>query len=501
MRIARSMIFNQSINGMNNAMSDIIRINEQSASQKKINRPSDDPGGLAQVMDLQSHLNLLTQYKENIDTAEGWLTRGNEMMGTVSTTLTRIEELASQGSTGTITEDQRDIIAKELRQLQEQLIGLTNAKYAGNSIFAGSATDQPAYELGLGATVKNASQTLVSDITGGTDKVIAIKFDKTTSNVGDAPPATYNYSTDGGKTWTAGTVPVTLAPATEVPITVDGVKISLKRGEALSNTENVSMIVRPAAIYTGSVNGEAKASYFGGVAGINGATTQGKFSSPVAVKIDSASAFPAGPVSYSYSTDNGATWVKAQDATSNVLSVPGGQVTIDYTGTPTLAAGDQFVVEPVDSAMNIEISPNTKVQVNSVGSEIFGGLYKDKTTGVVQPVDGLPQDINVFEVIGEFIGFLEMNDQEGVKECLANLKKAHEHISNETGVLGGRQRRLEFAKDALGKSQVSTEGRISSIQDADVTKLTTDSARSQYIYEAVLTTSAKVMNMSLLKYL
>lgn len=60
---------------------------------------------------------------------------------------------------------------------------------------------------------------------------------------------------------------------------------------------------------------------------------------------------------------------------------------------------------------------------------------------------------NIFEVVGNLIASLEMDDQDGVKKCLGDLKIANEHITTETGVLGGRQNRLEFALDAHGKAR------------------------------------------------
>ena len=496
MRIARSMIFNQSLKGMNGAMSDIIRLNEQQASQKRINRPSDDPGGMARVMDLQDHLNMLSQYDENISTATGWLDTANEQYNTISTTIARIQELASQGSTGTVSAQQRNIIATELRELQEQLIGLTSGQYAGNSIFGGSAVDRPAYIEGLGATVKNADQSLVRSVTGSTAKSIAIEFDPSPDPLGISDQ-TYRYSTDGGETWTSATL---LANGgADATLNIAGAQINLKGNTPLNATEKVTMIVRPAAIYNGSINGEANVAYYGGGAGI-APTMQGTFSDPVAVRIDSMPVMPATDVGYSYSLDNGVTWIKAESTDSDVLAVPGGQIVLNGPRA-NLAVGEQFLVEPVDASIEIEISPYTNVQVNSVGSDIFGGIYIDKTTGDAAPVSGLSPEKNMFEVVGELIGFLEMNDQDGVKECLENLNKANEHITTEAGILGGRQTRLQFSKDAHGKSQVATEGRISAIQDVDIAKITTDSARAQYIYEAVLTTSSKVMNMSLLKYL
>ncbi|OBQ57673.1 flagellin N-terminal helical domain-containing protein [Halodesulfovibrio spirochaetisodalis] len=507
MRIARSMIYTQSLNGSNSAMSDILRLNEQAGSQKKINRPSDDPSGAAMVLSLQSHINSLAQYDENINSAKGWLDTANEQLGTISKTITKIQELANQGSTGTVTDKQRALIATELRELQVQLIGLTNGDYAGNSLFAGASIDKPAYKVGLGATVKNAEQSLIHSINGDAKKSIAVKFDTLTATqtVG-AAAIPLKYSEDGGNTWKDATIPAGAGP--EISVQLGGAEVNFTVGKDIN--QDTSTVIRPAAVYTGSIDGEAKARYYGANTGLNPVPV-GVFTSPVAVRIEQdvsiAGTTPAptpptpaiGNVEFSYSLDNGETWIRGDASSDAFLNIPGGQLNLGGTGT--LRAGEQFLVNPIDSAIRVEISKGTKVQVNSIGANFFGGIYRDKVTGATGPVDGVPAEKNIFEVVGNLIASLEMDDQEGVKKCLGDIKKANEHITTETGVLGGRQNRLKFASEAHSNSKMSTTTRISTIQDVDVTALSTQSERAQYIYKTVLATSAKVMNMSLLDYM
>lgn len=506
MRISNSMMYTQSINGMNSSMSTLLRLGEQSASQKKINRPSDDPSGAAMILDLEAHINSLVQYDENIQTAKGWLDTANEQLGTISKTITRIQELANQGATGTVTEDQRDLIATELRELQVQLIGLTNGDYAGNSLFAGAAINKTAYQVGLGATVNNANSTLVHSVKGDAEKTIAVKFPPATAtqNIG-AAAIPFKYSEDGGKTWKDATIPAGVTDT--VSVQLGGAEVNFKTGEEIK--QDTSMLIRPAAIYTGSIDGEADARYYGANTSLS-PVAEGVFKSPIAVRIENDPSVsipgttlpatpPVGPIEYSYSLDNGASWIRATASADNFLNIPGGQ--LDLGGTGTLLKGEQFLVNPIDSAIRVEISEGNSVQVNSVGSNFFGGVYVDKVTGASNAVDGVPAEKNIFEVVGNLIASLEMDDQDGVKKCLGDLKLANEHITTETGVLGGRQNRLEFALDAHSKSKVSTESRISAIQDIDVTQISNESERAKYVYKSVLSTSAKIMSLSLLDYL
>jgi len=63
----------------------------------------------------------------------------------VSTLVTSIKSLAEQAATGTMTADNRQEIATQVRQYFEQLISLANTTYSGQSLFSGQKTDTEAY--------------------------------------------------------------------------------------------------------------------------------------------------------------------------------------------------------------------------------------------------------------------------------------------------------------------------------------------------------------------
>ena len=121
-------------------------LNMAAQTQKKINRPSDDPTGMVRILDHRDTLRSLDQYKENISTAKGWLGSADESLRQVSTILSRAKVLATQAATGTVDADNREQISYELRSLFEQLIGLANSNFEDKSIFAGHKVDSPAFK-------------------------------------------------------------------------------------------------------------------------------------------------------------------------------------------------------------------------------------------------------------------------------------------------------------------------------------------------------------------
>jgi flagellar hook-associated protein 3 FlgL len=128
--------------------------------------------------------------------AEGGRTRADATMTAVRPGATSIKELAEQAATGTLTDDNREQISYELRELFEQLISLANTTYSGSSIFAGQKTDSAAFAEGLWMTTNDDTLSDVSfSISGDTESTALVQFSE--SGALSTQPA-FRYSTDGG---------------------------------------------------------------------------------------------------------------------------------------------------------------------------------------------------------------------------------------------------------------------------------------------------------------
>lgn len=75
-----------------------------------------------------------------------WHSQSDDTMQQVQDVMTRIKELTVQASNESMNEGNRESIYKEVRQLFDQLITLSNTKFNGKSIFAGQEIEGKAYE-------------------------------------------------------------------------------------------------------------------------------------------------------------------------------------------------------------------------------------------------------------------------------------------------------------------------------------------------------------------
>ena len=138
MRIGTLNMFQQGVNAIIDRQNDIFRTQQQLSSGKRINRPSDDPSGAAQLLGLSKSLKVTDQHQRNIDSVSSRLELEDSSLAGVGDALQRARELTVQGLNDTNGPVARAGIAKEIRQILDQVKGLANRTDAtGEYLFAG----------------------------------------------------------------------------------------------------------------------------------------------------------------------------------------------------------------------------------------------------------------------------------------------------------------------------------------------------------------------------
>lgn len=143
MRITNSMMLNSMMRNMGNNLSRMNKTEQMVATGKKFSLPSDDPIGVSRSMRLNTEIASLDQYKRNAEDALSWLETSETAVTNLTTIFHRAKELTKQAENETNTAEERSIIATEMKELKNQVIGLANTTYAGSYIFAGFKTDKP----------------------------------------------------------------------------------------------------------------------------------------------------------------------------------------------------------------------------------------------------------------------------------------------------------------------------------------------------------------------
>ena len=118
-------------------------LNQQYATGKKFQVPSDDPIGASKSLKLNTDLSKVEQYKRNADDANSWMKETESALVGIGSVLHRAYELTVEAANGTYAGDDLIKIKEEIDQLKSHLVQVANSTYAGRHIFSGYKTDLP----------------------------------------------------------------------------------------------------------------------------------------------------------------------------------------------------------------------------------------------------------------------------------------------------------------------------------------------------------------------
>lgn len=148
MRVTQNSIYNVAQSRLGNLVEALSDANRKVTTGKKINRLSDDPVGVGQVVGLRSGLANLDQLSQNLSTARNWLAAAETSLSAIETLADDMKVLARSmlGGTGD-TPDSRANAAVQVEETLKQILDLTNTQVNGRYIFSGTKIDMKPYDF------------------------------------------------------------------------------------------------------------------------------------------------------------------------------------------------------------------------------------------------------------------------------------------------------------------------------------------------------------------
>ncbi len=157
MRISTAWQHQLAVQRLQDTQSSVANLENQISSGKRISKPSDDPVGAAETLDLSHVNNANTQYQRNIDAANTRLGAETNAVSSATDLLQRVHTLVLEANNGSQTPATRKDIAAEVNQRLQQLVQLGNSTDSnGGYIFAGTRTQTQPFELASNGTVSYA---------------------------------------------------------------------------------------------------------------------------------------------------------------------------------------------------------------------------------------------------------------------------------------------------------------------------------------------------------
>ena len=138
MRITSNATSSNLLSNLQKSQNKLYELQNKMGSSTRINKPSDDPAGVENILKLKSGLARVNQWQGNADQALTYMDTADGVMANIGDALQRVHELAVQGASDILTANDRQAIKMEIDQTIEQLNSLSNSKVGDKAIFYGT---------------------------------------------------------------------------------------------------------------------------------------------------------------------------------------------------------------------------------------------------------------------------------------------------------------------------------------------------------------------------
>lgn len=133
-----------------------------------------------------------------------------------------------------------------------------------------------------------------------------------------------------------------------------------------------------------------------------------------------------------------------------------------------------------NNAFTIKVGKDATVEVGSDGDAVFG---------------------NIFSTMADLKTALETNDVEGIQDAMSNLDGHFDDISAKISDVGSKMNRMDVKEKIFDDIIFANTDRLSKIEDADLAEAIMELKASELAYQAALSSSAKLMTLTLVDYI
>lgn len=468
-RPTQGRIFDMVRLGIQTNTAKLIRAQEQASSGKRILRASDDAVGTSVSLSLRRQIGAIESFVASTSSARPEVEQASSRLQEGSGVIADIRALMIQGMNGALNAADREAIASQIELLGGQLLDIANTRSGDSYLFAGTATEtQPFVEELVGGELRVVYR--------GNDqhqKVLTGREAEVVLNVtGREAFSRFEY-TDTSFTNVTGIRSGTTADSgsgyEEIVVRQDGTVGAMGAGVALIGSGDTLVGDRVL-----SIDGAARTIQLGG-------------GEPVAIPE------PA-PANFTVGDENGAI------VNLDLSGWTGGDLTTTLTGNASISLdGDDFTpltftetdLRLMDDETGAVVHVDTTQLVRS-GSELvtFAG-----TPSIFDSIRGAVADLRSPE--GTDRGAILRRLQHRLDE----LDRSQSDLLIGLGRLGAATQRIDVASQRLEDLEVTVDGLISNVEDADFTEVALDLQRAEQTLQLAQATGARLMQQSLLNYL
>ena len=513
MRITNKIMQRNNLSNINTNKVYQDKLSTQMSTQKKVNRPSDDPVVSIRALRLRSNVTEVTQYySKNIPDAESWLNVTEDALKNLTEIITSMIKQSTKGSNGDLKAEDRQIILEQLKALGDEVYSTGDADYAGRYVFTGYRTDTSlSFDKEYNTEYKITEQLDNSAITQLTKVNTGKLLDITATNYKDAG---FGNITENS---------VSSSEVYRIRLAYDDCKkggdVEIKFGNTTWSTAAGGVITRATSTdadspYDVIAQNPDKIIYVADTGEL--LIGKDRYNDLMACKDDPATSDRnEGEIQVTYQKNH---WVKGDLRPEHYFKceaeVDGKKISYNEKYTTN---------EKEKQAIEYDVGFNQTIRVNSTADECF-------QHGIGRTVDDLVQamqDVLDLETVKTKIEGLQENatggDAEILKKQMEAMEKAltlskdkcqklfESSITTFQGYLddanlcitncGTRSSKLELIENRMKSQKTTFETLKSENEDIDVTETAINLKSAEMTYEAALMATGKVMQTTLLNFI
>lgn len=129
------------------------------------------------------------------------------------------------------------------------------------------------------------------------------------------------------------------------------------------------------------------------------------------------------------------------------------------------------------------------------------GAAAYETIGITGDTVFAGSGVDIFRTVSDLVVALNSNNASGIRSSLDGLDSALRQVSDTVSEIGGRVIRLEASKTSLADLKLDLTETLSSLEDADMTKVVSQYQLGQTALEAALKASSRFLETSIFDYI
>ncbi|HUS47774.1 MAG TPA: flagellar hook-associated protein FlgL [Phycisphaerae bacterium] len=453
----------------------LARLQEQAASGMRINRSSDSPGDAYSIMRLNTQSRQTEGYVKNLEGVVRGLEFCHNAVQNINDSVSRAQQLLTQAASATYGATNRAAMAAEIDSLLEQIVSIVNGQSLGRYVFGGVKTTTAPYAVErdggkiTSVTYQGSQTDLLVPVAQGVERSGLL--------VGDRA---FRADSRQGPEFLGATGAAA------------GTATSSVRGDVWLSVSHT------ATVYEGA-SGVAAGTLSAGQDTVIGTHTVTIEAAGQTIRLDSGPA-----VTFTGTEDNLELTNESDDVAC--VDMTGWAAAGSPEGTFAVQASGTLSVDDGASSTAIAFSDNVAVTDSQTGRILYvdaTGITRTGAEAVRVPgtYDLFSALISIRDLMNNERSLTESQQVSLLSQAMDSVKEVQAVVTRQMTVLGGKLQAMDSLRATLEDAKATADQQAGSLQNADLTLVAIELARTQNLYDLTLAAAAQLLRLNLLDYI